>query len=79
MAKKIFNAICFFHDPIKNPLKYRNVYDDSNFLKFINNKGCRYINFYFASNKKFSHRIYCDPSNIKNAANNAAWIEYLSK
>jgi hypothetical protein len=79
MAKKIFNAICFYNDTNKQPLKYRNVYDDSNFLKFINNKGCRYINFYFASNKKYSHRIYCDSATINQSTNNEAWIEYLSK
>lgn len=79
MAKKLYNAICFFPDPNKDPHKYRNVYDDTSFLRFANSIGCKYINFYFASNKQYSHRVYCDPYTINKAANNEAWDQYLSK
>ena len=70
MAKKTFYAICFFQDKTKQPLKYRNVYDDFSFEKFAQSKNLHYINFY-NKDRSYSHRKYLQ--------SNQTWMEYLSK
>lgn len=61
MPKIIYNAIVFFEPEQKiKPRKYRNITNTFGFSNFCASVGAKYINFYFAKNKEFSHRIYLD-------------------
>jgi hypothetical protein len=61
MAKIIYNAIVFFDPEQKiKPRKYRNITNTYGFSNFCTSVGAKYINFYFAKNKEFSHRVNLD-------------------
>jgi hypothetical protein len=61
MPKTIYNAIVFFEPEKKiRPRKYRNISNIYGFSNFCCISGAKYINFYFAKDKQFSHRVYLD-------------------
>lgn len=51
---KYYTAICFTHDG--KALKYRCINNLNKFEIFAKTKNVAYINYYFKSNKLFSHR-----------------------
>jgi hypothetical protein len=57
-------AICFFHHSEgKSPLKYRNIRNRDNFLKFISMKGVLYCNFYDKATKQYIDRVWLQQYN----------------
>jgi hypothetical protein len=61
MPKKIYNAIVFFDPNTKiKPRKYRNISNPIGFSNFCLMSGAKYINFYIAKSKEYSHRVNLD-------------------
>lgn len=59
MSKQLYKAIIFFpKETLQTPIKYRNVKDDTNFIKFISNKGAWYVNLYDQQTGNYIKRIY---------------------
>lgn len=55
---QIFNAICFFKDKNKQPLKYRKITSEIKFNKFISSKNVWYYNMYCNKTRQFLRRVY---------------------
>jgi len=55
---QMFNAICFFKDKNKQPLKYRKITSEIKFNKFISSKNVWYYNMYCNKTRQFIKRIY---------------------
>jgi hypothetical protein len=57
-ANNYETAICFFINGEKTPLKYRNILNRANFIKFVQKSWpeVQYINFYNKKSKAFAGR-----------------------